>query len=88
MQASFFDDTVLYPDQMVYLGGNISVNGSDNKMNINTKTGEIIYKTNEKALTMERRQLLSLYVVKTSERNNLKIKTMSSNETDFIKLGK
>jgi ribulose-5-phosphate 4-epimerase/fuculose-1-phosphate aldolase len=86
LQASFFDDTVLYPDQMVYLGGNISVNGSDNKMNINTETGEIIYKTNEKeALTMEETLLGFIYVVENIERNNLKIKTMSSNETDFIK---
>jgi len=86
MDASFFDNTVLYPDQMVYLGGNISVNGSDNKLNINTETGEIIYKTNEKeALTMEETLTGFIYVVENIMKNNLKIKTMGSRETDFIK---
>ena len=71
---------------MVYLGGNISVNGSDNKLNINTETGEIIYRTNEKeALTMEETLMGFVYVVESIRKNNLKIKTMSSSETDFIK---
>lgn len=86
LQLSFFEDTVLYPDQMVYLGGNISLNGLDNKLNINTETGEIVYRTNEKeAFTMEETLLAFIYVVDSIQRNNLKIKTMSSNETDFIK---
>lgn len=86
LSASFFEDTVLYPDQMVYLGGNISVNGSDSKMNINTETGEIIYKTNEKeALTMEETLMGFIYVIENISKNNLKIKTMSNKETDFIR---
>ncbi|NLX76873.1 MAG: class II aldolase [Clostridiaceae bacterium] len=86
LSVSFFENTVLYPDQMVYLGGNISVNGSDNKLNINTETGEIIYRTNEKeALTMEETLMGFIYVVENIRKNNLKIKTMSSSETDFIK---
>lgn len=83
---SFFDDTVLYPDQMVYLSGNISVNNSNGKLNINTKTGVIIYKTNEKeALTMEETLMGFIYVVEEIRKNNLKIKTMSNKETDFIR---
>lgn len=86
LDVSFFEETVLYPDQMVYLGGNISVNGSDNKMNINTETGEIIYKTNEKeALTMEETLMGFIYVVDNIKKNNLKIKTMGSEQTDFIR---
>lgn len=86
IDASFFEDNILYPDQMVYLGGNISVNGSDNKMNINTETGEIIYKTNEKeALTMEETLMGFIYVVENIRKNNLKIKTMGSEQTDFIR---
>lgn len=86
VSASFFDETILYPDQMVYLGGNISVNGTENKMNINTETGEIIYRTGEKeALTMEETLMGFIYVVENIRKNNLKIKTMGEREADFIR---
>jgi ribulose-5-phosphate 4-epimerase/fuculose-1-phosphate aldolase len=83
---SFFDDTALYPDQLVYLNGNIAVNEPNQKLNINTVTGEILYKTNEKeALTMEETLLGFIFVVESIRKNNLPLKTMSDKETDFIR---
>lgn len=83
---SFFDNTALYPDQLVYLNGNISVNESTQKLNINTITGEILYNTNEKeALTMEETLLGFIFVVESIRKNNLPLKTMNDKETDFIR---
>lgn len=83
---SFFDNTALYPDQLVYLNGNIAVNDTNQKLNINTATGEILYKTNEKeALTMEETLMGFIYVVENIKKNNLPLKTMNDKETDFIK---
>jgi len=83
---SFFDETVLYPDQLVYLGGNVAVNDTGKKLNINTVTGEILYKTSEKeALTMEETLLGFIYVVDTIRKLNLPLKTMSGEQTNFIK---
>lgn len=83
---SFFDDTALYPDQLVYLNGNIAVNETNQKLNIHTATGEILYKTNEKeALTMEETLLGFIFVVESIRKNNLPLKTMSDKETDFIR---
>ena len=83
---SFFENRALYPDQLVYLNGNIAVNGSGQKLNINTVNGEILYRTNEKeALTMEETLLGFVYVVESIRKYNLSIKTMSDKETDFIR---
>jgi rhamnose utilization protein RhaD (predicted bifunctional aldolase and dehydrogenase) len=82
----FFDNTVLYPDQLVYLNGNIAVNFTNQKLNINTSTGEIRYLTNEKeALTMEETLLGFIYVVENIAKNNLSLKTMSETQTYFIR---
>jgi len=84
--ASFFDNTVLYPDQLVYLNGNIAVNSTGQKLNIDTSTGEIYYNTNEKeALTMEETLLGFVYVVESIRKSSLPLKTMSQSETDFIR---
>lgn len=83
---SFFDNTALYPDQLVYLNGNIAVNETNQKLNIHTATGEILYKTNEKeALTMEETLLGFIFVLENVRKNNLPLKTMSDSETDFIR---
>ncbi len=82
----FFDEIALYPDQLVYLNGNISINGSGKKLNINTKTGEITYETGfAEALTMEETLMGYVYVVAQIEKNKLHIKTMTPKEADFIK---
>ncbi len=76
----------LCPDQLVYLCGNVAVNNEENKLNINTKTGEIIYKASEsEARTMEETLLAFLYVVNNIKESKLILKTMSNQEVDFIR---
>jgi ribulose-5-phosphate 4-epimerase/fuculose-1-phosphate aldolase len=85
LSMSFFENTILYPDQLVYLHGNISLNETGNKMNINTDTGEILYKVGEKeALTMEETLMGFVYVVNQVKKNHLELKTMNAEETAFI----
>ncbi len=86
VSLSFFENTILYPDQLVYLNENVSLNEQTNKLNINTSTGEILYKTNEKeALTMEETLAAFIFVVENIQRNNLTLKTMNQKEIDFIR---
>lgn len=81
-----FFDQVLCPDQLVYLGGNISVNKVDGKVCINTVTGEVIYRTGfAEALTMEETLLAFLYVVNKVREKRFDLKTMSPREIDFIR---
>ncbi|AYO30140.1 class II aldolase [Biomaibacter acetigenes] len=86
ISPDYFDVVALYPDQLVYLNDNISVDGMDNKLNINTKTGEIIYKSSfSEAMTMEETLLGYVYVVSKIKQCNLPIKTMTPEEIGFIK---
>ncbi|MGI6141458.1 MAG: class II aldolase, partial [Caldicoprobacterales bacterium] len=81
----FFNRIVLYPDQLVYLNGSFSADGNDNKMNINPKTGEITYLANEsEAQTIEETLLAYIYVIDNIKKLNLRLKTMSDKEIDFI----
>lgn len=82
----YFDTAVLYPDQLVYLNGNVAVDSMDKKLNINTKTGEIIYKTNfSEARTMEETLLAYLYVISGVRNSGLTLKTMTEKDVDFIR---
>jgi ribulose-5-phosphate 4-epimerase/fuculose-1-phosphate aldolase len=86
ISLKFFEKYSLYPDQLVYLNSSLSVDGPENKLNINTKTGERLYKTNySEALTIEETLLGYAYVINGVEKCGLQIKTMSERETDFIK---
>lgn len=76
---------VLYPDQLVYLNKNISINKHGNKLNVNTTTGEIIYETSyAEALTIEETLLAYLYVINGIDMAGLPLKTMTPKEIDFI----
>lgn len=84
--GDFFDEFVLYPDQLVYLNGGISVNSDDNRLNINTKTGEITYRAGfSEALAMEETLLAYVYILSVIKEKGLLIKTMPPNGMDFIK---
>ncbi|RCX13223.1 rhamnose utilization protein RhaD (predicted bifunctional aldolase and dehydrogenase) [Anaerobacterium chartisolvens] len=87
IDADFFDKTVLYPDQLVYLNGSISVDGAGKKLNISTSTGEAVYTTDssEEAETIEETLLAYLYVLEGIKNSGLPLKTMSPKEIDFIK---
>lgn len=84
--ADFFDRIVLYPDQLVYLNGSVAVDRVDKKLNINSQTGEIIYKTHSaEAQTIEETLLAYIYVVDGIAQSGMRLKTMAEKETDFIK---
>ncbi|HBR04037.1 MAG TPA: class II aldolase [Ruminiclostridium sp.] len=86
MYTGFFDEIVLYPDQLVYLNGNAAVDTMDKKLNINSATGQITYKTNfSEAQTMEETLLAYIYVINGIKSSGLPLKTMSEKEIDFIK---
>ncbi len=86
ISADFFNKVVLYPDQLVYLNGNVAINSMDKKLNINPESGEIIYKTNyAEAQTIEETLLAYLYVVEGIKRSGLPLKTMSEKEVAFIR---
>lgn len=81
----FFDQIVLYPDQLVYLNSSLSVDAMDNKLNINSQTGEIIYLTTEsEAQTMEESMLAYVYIIDQMERFGLSPKSMNQTEINFI----
>lgn len=82
----FLDRTVLYPDQLVYLNDSAGVDTTSKKLNINSRTGEIIYKAGfSEAQAMEETLLAYLYVLTQIERLGLAVKTMSEKEINFIK---
>ncbi|HHY82572.1 MAG TPA: class II aldolase [Clostridiales bacterium] len=85
VSPDFFDRIVLYPDQLVYLNGSLAVDTMDNKLNINSETGEIVYLTNEsEAQTMEETLLAYVYVIDNISRLGLPIKSMNEKEIEFI----
>lgn len=85
VDRNFFDRVALYPDQLVYLNGSISTIGEDNKLNINPKTGEIIYKACcSEALIIEETLLAYLYVINKIYECNLTLQTMTPEQVGFI----
>lgn len=84
--AEFFDEIVLYPDQLVYLNGSAAVDSMDKKLNIHNITGELIYKTNySEALVIEETLLAYIYVLTQIKASGLLLKTMTEKEIDFIR---
>lgn len=81
----FFDQIVLYPDQLVYLNGSLSVDNMGNKLNINSQTGEIIYLTNDsEAQVMEESLLAYVYVIDHIDKLGLTPKSMGETDISFI----
>lgn len=86
ISMDFFEQKSLYPDQLVYLNSSISVDGPENKLNLNTSTGELVYKTNfAEAVSIEETLLGYLYVLKGVKDSGLPLKVMTEREKDFIK---
>ncbi|HZJ83871.1 MAG TPA: class II aldolase/adducin family protein [Clostridia bacterium] len=80
-----FKDIILYPDQLVYLGDNISFEGKG-KVNIDKDSGEVIYSTNEaEAITIDETFTAYIYVVEMVKKLELSIQTMSEDAILFIK---
>lgn len=86
LQPGFFEETVLYPDQFVYLNDAVAFNCLHKKLNIMTDTGEIIYKTGgNEARVMEETLLACVYVVNEMKKRSLPLKTMTKKDMDFIR---
>ncbi|NLC68589.1 MAG: class II aldolase, partial [Clostridiaceae bacterium] len=72
IKEDFFENNVLYPDQLVYLNDSISFTGrynkpgtgGENKLIIDTNTGELVYTTSlQEAQTIEETLLAYIYVI-------------------------
>lgn len=86
ISRDYFERVVLYPDQLVYLVGGISIDGEDrNKLNINTKTGDILYHTNyQEAMTMEEILLACVYIISEIESHGFNVRPISKSKADYI----
>jgi rhamnose utilization protein RhaD (predicted bifunctional aldolase and dehydrogenase) len=83
---SYFEEIILYPDQLVYLNDSISIDNGRNKLNIDTKTGELVYHTNyQEALTIEETLLAYLYVINKIKNCQLMVKSMTKKEANYIR---
>lgn len=84
--ARWFEEHILYPDQAAYLSGNVADGSTGNKINVNTDTGEIIYRTNYKeALTMEESIVALVYILEGAKLKGLTPVSMKQEDIDFIK---
>jgi rhamnose utilization protein RhaD (predicted bifunctional aldolase and dehydrogenase) len=81
-----FQDIILYPDQLVYLGSNVSFGGDgDAKVNIDRDMGVVTYNTNLKeAKTIDETFTAYVYVVDHIRRLGMTIQTMSEEAIAFI----
>ena len=85
VDTDYFNRFPLYPDQLVYLNGNLSVESGESKVLINTETGEVVYRTSrQEAMTIEETLLAYLYVIYNIQKKGLPIKTMTPEEVGFI----
>jgi ribulose-5-phosphate 4-epimerase/fuculose-1-phosphate aldolase len=85
IDSDFIDRNVLYPDQLVYLNGNIDFNGSDKKISINSKTGDIVYCTSfSEAMAMDETLAAYFYVIFGIKKHGLTLKTMTEKDIGYI----
>jgi ribulose-5-phosphate 4-epimerase/fuculose-1-phosphate aldolase len=85
VDIEYFERIPLYPDQLVYLNGNLSGESGESKVLINKETGEVVYRTSrQEAMTIEETLLAYLYVVDNIQKKGLPIKTMTPEEVGFI----
>jgi len=86
IQENYFEDNILYPDQLVYLNNSISLGGEPNKLHVDMETGERIYKTGcNEAMTIEETLLGAVYVIRKEKECNLTLRTMPKEGIYFIK---
>lgn len=83
-----FFERILFPDQTVFFQGNFNFTNSNqilNKININPKTGSIIYKTHYKeAKTIEATLLAYLYILEQIDINQLTPDFINAQDVDYI----
>ncbi|HHW47294.1 MAG TPA: class II aldolase [Clostridiaceae bacterium] len=85
VDTDYFDRFPLYPDQLVYLNGNLPAESGEGKVLINTETGDVVYRTSrQEAMTIEETLLAYLYVIDNIQKKGWTIKTMTAEEVGFI----
>ncbi|MHB1484673.1 MAG: class II aldolase/adducin family protein [Saccharofermentanales bacterium] len=91
----YFCINALYPDQLVYLNGNMTIVDSElpedgtewakNKCTIYRKSGDIIYNClQNEASTIEETMAAVIFITSTIEKSGRKVSTMSEMSKDFI----
>jgi rhamnose utilization protein RhaD (predicted bifunctional aldolase and dehydrogenase) len=81
-----FEKIILYPDQLVYLNESVSINGKENKLNIDTRTGELLYHTDyQEATTIEETLLAYTYVINKIKDLGLTVKSMPKDGSEYIR---
>lgn len=82
-----FFKKALYPDQVVYLDHEqIAIDRADNKVNIDTRTGQVTYRAGyTEARTIEETLTACLYVIHHILKNGLEVKVMTDEDIDRIK---
>ena len=86
IDPAYFDDHILYPDQLVYLNSSLSLDGESNKLSVNPKTCERIYRAGEKeAISIEETLLGVVYVISKVKECGLALRTMPKEGVDFIR---
>lgn len=82
--ANFSQD--IYPDHIVYLGDDISFDGGESKIDIDSKSGIVTYRTTlAYAMTAEENLIAYLYVLNSIKRLGLEVKTMDQRYVDLIR---
>lgn len=80
-----FKEVILYPDQLVYLGENVSFKGMG-KVNVDSDTGEVVYVTNKtEAITIDETLTAYIYVVDKIKELGLTLQTMTEEGIAFIR---
>lgn len=83
--SEYLKNVILYPDQLVYLNGNLAEDGQDSKLSIDVDSGEIVYNTGYmEALTIEETLLAYAFVIDGITSSGLNISVMSDQGIDFI----
>ncbi|HZJ57661.1 MAG TPA: class II aldolase/adducin family protein [Clostridia bacterium] len=83
--SRLFKEVILYPDQLVYLGDNVSFEGTG-KVNVDPDTGEVVYRTNEvEAVTIDETFTAYIYVVDKINELGLTLQTMTEEGISFIR---
>jgi len=88
VDKQMLQEIILYPDQMVYLGDNVSFDGEEPnaKVKVDRNTGEVVYLTGRKeAQTIDETFTAYIYVVDHIQKLGLTIQVMSDDAMAFIR---
>jgi len=86
VSETYFEDNILYPDQLVYLNNSLSMDKEPNKLNVNPENGERIYRTGlNEAMAIEETLLGVIYVIQKVKECKLTLRNMPKEGIYFIR---